>query len=148
MSRWQASRPSSPSCSPTSSIAGVAGPQSGPVIQGQVLERLVEGFGAKHRPLEERLRQLDEEVPRLQGEIDYLKMSLLNQADVLSEAHDLYHRFGDLPFEDRRAIVEAIVERITIGGEEIELALAALRPFPKMTAFGQRTPGVVCTFSH
>ena len=67
-------------------------------------------------------------------------MSLLNQADVLSEAHDLYHRFGDLPFEDRRAIVEAIVERITIGGEEIELALAALPPFPKMTAFGQRTP--------
>jgi site-specific DNA recombinase len=102
----------------------------------------VEGFGAKHRPLEERLRQLDEEVPHLQGEIDFLKMSLLNQADVLSEAHDLYHRFGDLPFEDRRAIVEAIVERITIGGEEIELALAALPPFPKMTAFGQRTPGV------
>jgi site-specific DNA recombinase len=87
-----------------------------------------------------RLRQLDEEVPRLQGEIDFLKMSLLNQADVLSEAHDLYHRFGDLPFEDRRAIVEAIVERITIGGEEIELALAALPPFPKMTAFGQTNP--------
>jgi site-specific DNA recombinase len=108
----------------------------------------VEGFGAKHRPLEERLRQLDEEVPRLQGEIDYLKMSLLNQADVLSEAHDLYHRFGDLPFEDRRAIVEAIVERITIGGEEIELALAALPPFPKMTAFGQRTPTVAFISCH
>jgi hypothetical protein len=67
---------------------------------------------------------------------------------VLSEAHDLYHRFGDLPFEDRRAIVEAIVERITIGGEEIELALAALPPFPMLTAFGQRTPGVVGISCH
>ncbi len=100
----------------------------------------VESFGAKHRPLEERLRQLDEEVPRLQGEIDFLRISLLNQAEVISEARDLYHRFEDLPFEDRRAIVEAIVERIQIGREEIELTLAALPSFPKMTAFGQHTP--------
>jgi hypothetical protein len=40
-------------------------------------------------------------------------------------------RFAELPFEDRRAMVEAIVESITIGREGIELTLAALPPFPK-----------------
>ena len=57
---------------------------------------------------------------------------------MISETRDLYHRFGDLAFEDRRAIVD----RVTNGREEIELTLAALPPVPKMTALSDRSPGI------
>jgi hypothetical protein len=40
------------------------------------------------------------------------------------------------------------VERITLGREEIELTLAALPPFPKMTADWQRIPGGAVIFCH
>src|ERR1700730_12486629 len=80
---------------------------------------------------EERLRQLDEAFPRLQGEIDYLKVSLLNKAEVISEARDLYQRFGDLPFEDRRTVVEATVECITIGREESSSRTPLSLRFPR-----------------
>jgi site-specific DNA recombinase len=82
------------------------------------------GFGERNRPLEERRRQLEEEIPRLQGEIDFLKIQQLSQASVLTEAQDLYTRWFDLSFEERRNIVETIVERITVGKEEIEITLS------------------------
>jgi site-specific DNA recombinase len=70
------------------------------------------GFGERNRPFEERRRQLEEELPRLQGEIDFLKIQQLFQTSVLTEAQDLYTRWFDLSFEERRGMVETIVERI------------------------------------
>jgi hypothetical protein len=46
---------------------------------------------------------LDEEIPRLQGEIDFLKIQHLSKEQLVSEAEDLYTRWDDLSPEDKRA---------------------------------------------
>ena len=82
------------------------------------------GFGARYNPLQERLDQLNTEIPRLQAEADYLKVNLLSADDVLSEAHDLYDRWPRLDREDRRRIVEHITDQIVVGQDDIEIHLA------------------------
>jgi site-specific DNA recombinase len=98
-----------------------------------------EGFGERYRPLEERARQLKEELPRLEAEIDFLSIQHLSSHEVVAEARDLYGRWGDLPFDERRAIIEAIVDRITVGKDEVEIDLAYLPSPSEMVAERDRS---------
>ena len=88
------------------------------------------GFGRRNRPMEERFQQLKSEIPRLQGEIDFLKINNLASAEIISEARDLYSRWQDLSAPDRRTIVENLVQRITIGKTEIDIDLCYMPPLP------------------
>lgn len=83
-------------------------------------------FARRHRPLAERRDQLELELPRLQAELDVLRISLLSRDEALVEARDLATRWGDLPEEEKRQIVEAITERIVVGRTEIEITLLHL----------------------
>jgi site-specific DNA recombinase len=80
-------------------------------------------FGERHRPLEERGEQLDGEIPRLQGEIDFLSIQQLSAADFATEAGTLYSRWTELSFAERREIVERVVEQVVVGSGEIEINL-------------------------
>jgi len=81
------------------------------------------GFGAKYHPLAERQKQLENEIPEVQAELDVLKISHLSQEEIVTEARDLYSRWTTLPYEERRRIVETITERIVIGDGDIEINL-------------------------
>lgn len=96
-----------------------------------------ESFGERDRPLEARLRQIETERPRLQGEIDFMKIQHLSSAEIVSEARDLYSRWGDLAFEEKRRIVETIVDRIVVGKGEINFDLCYL---PEETRSGSGCP--------
>ncbi len=48
-----------------------------------------EGFTVKYTPLSERMKQLDDQIPTLQGELDFLTIQHLSQEEVISEAIDL-----------------------------------------------------------
>ncbi len=82
-----------------------------------------QGFGKRNRPLEERLEGLSDEIPRLEAEIDVMTVRHLSSAEIVSEAQDLYARWYDLSFDERRSIVETIVDRITVGEDEISIDL-------------------------
>jgi site-specific DNA recombinase len=82
-----------------------------------------EDFSRRHKPLAERRSRLEEELPRLQAEADSLRIDLLSREETIDEARDLTTRWANLAFEERRQIVEAITDRITIGREEIEIDL-------------------------
>jgi site-specific DNA recombinase len=81
------------------------------------------GFGAKYRPLSERARQLEDEIPRAQAELDFLKISHLSQEEILADVRDLHSRWPALSPSEKREIVEAITERITVGDGEVEINL-------------------------
>jgi site-specific DNA recombinase len=96
-------------------------------------------FAERNGPLEERLRQLEDEIPKLQAEVDVLKLQVLSSDEVLAEARDLYARWPNLPFEDRRRIVEAVTDRILVGDNEITVHLAYLpHPPPSLPPSGRK----------
>ncbi len=99
----------------------------------------VEGFGDIYKPLEQRLAQLQSELPKLEGEIDSLKVNNLSADEVLSEANQLYARWPQLPGDAKRRIVEGILEKAVIGpGDKIELTLSYLPTSEEMLTSQQR----------
>jgi site-specific DNA recombinase len=97
-----------------------------------------EGFGREYQPLEERLRQIEAERPRVQGEIDFIRIQNLSRDEILSEARDLYSRWPDLAFEERRQVIESIVDRIVIGKDEVEIHLFYLPSAAEIAGNGER----------
>ncbi len=86
----------------------------------------MQGYGRQYRPLEERLNQLESEIPKLQAELDFAKIQFLSRDEILSEAKDLYTRWPRLPFEEKRNVLETITERVTVGSDEVAIDLCNL----------------------
>jgi len=53
----------------------------------------------------------------------HYRLSYLSQSEIVSEAQDLYARWPGPPAGERRTIVEAIVEKITISKDEVDIDL-------------------------
>jgi len=92
-------------------------------LEGQITPK---GFGDFYKPAEERLNQLATELPKLEAEVDFLKVNKLSADDVLHEATTLYDRWPKLPTQDKRKIVEALIEKIVIGNGEIDITFSHL----------------------
>lgn len=85
-----------------------------------------ESFIQHHRPKEERLKQIKDELPNIQSTLDFLRIQRASSDAVLEEAKDLYQRWPNLSFEEKRGIIEVITEKITVGKEDIAISLAYL----------------------
>ncbi|HVX65137.1 MAG TPA: hypothetical protein VHA11_00970, partial [Bryobacteraceae bacterium] len=88
--------------------------------------------------LEARLKQIETELPAAQGQLDFLKIQYLSSDQILSEARDLYSRWGDLEYAEKRKIVENITEKISVGRGEISIDLCYLPPASELVAEKQR----------
>lgn len=95
-------------------------------------------FGARNRPLEERLAQISAELPRLQGEIDFMTIEHVSASEIASQAQGLYDRWPALPSADRRALVETIVQRIEIAQDDISFDLNYLPSSAELVTDKQR----------
>jgi len=84
------------------------------------------GFGDIVKPAEQRLSQLQTELPKLQAEVDFLSVNNLSADEVAREATTLYERWPSLPSEDKRRIIEALVEKVEIGNGKIDITLSYL----------------------
>ena len=81
------------------------------------------GFGAKYHQFAERQNQLEDEIPQVEAERDVLKISLLSQDEVFSEAKDLFSRWQTLGTDEKRRIIETLIDRIHIFEDEVEIKL-------------------------
>ena len=88
--------------------------------------------------MEERLKALEDQLPRLKAEIDFLRIQNLSRDEIVSEAQDLYGRWADLLPEEKRHIVENVVDRITLGKGEVSIDLAYVPSRSEITTKGQR----------
>jgi site-specific DNA recombinase len=101
-------------------------------------EITMEGFGRHYKPLEERLKQIDGQIPEVQGEIDFLKIQYISSDQIFNEAKDLYSRWPQLMPEEKRKIIENITEKISIGKEDVTINLTYLPSSSELMASGQR----------
>lgn len=85
-----------------------------------------DSFAERHRPLEQRLAQLGTELPRLQAELDYLRISLVSGQQVLEDAKSLHDHWPTLDNTEKRQVIENITEAIVIGDSEVTINLSYL----------------------
>lgn len=83
-----------------------------------------ESFPKHYKPLEDRLNQIENQLPELLAEVDFLKIQALSSDTILRDAKDLYERWPQMPFEEKRTIIEVITDSITVGKEDIAIKLA------------------------
>lgn len=89
-----------------------------------------QGFGERYGPLEARLKALGDEIPRLQGEADFLAIQHLSSEEIVSQAQDVYGGWENLTPEEKRSIVEGIVEKILIYEDTVAIDLYHSPDYP------------------
>ena len=91
-----------------------------------------DGFGKFYGPLEERRKQLEIEIPRLEAEVDILKVSNLSAEEIASQARSLYDHWQTMRSEEKREIIEMITDKIVIGKDEITITLYGRHSYKDM----------------
>jgi site-specific DNA recombinase len=102
-----------------------------------------DGFSKFYRPLEERQKQLDHEIPQLEADLDVLKINHLSSDKILSEANDLYSRWPHLTRDEKQQIIESITEKIIIGKDEVAVNLCYFPGSQEMTTWQRKLPQAV-----
>ncbi|MCE9608861.1 MAG: recombinase family protein [Chthoniobacter sp.] len=100
----------------------------------------VERFKELNDPLEDRLRQLQEERVRLQAEVDVGRADTLSAEAVVEEALKLQELWPALDLERKRQIVQSLVQSITVDvdARRITLIFTCLPSSEETTNIQQR----------
>ncbi len=92
-----------------------------------------EGFGKIYRPLEDQDRALTAELPKLQAEVDAIEMRQISAEEVFAEATGLHRKWPHFGQEEKRRIVESIVEKITLSGDTIDITFSYMPSCEELT---------------
>ncbi len=76
------------------------------------------------KPLEIQVKQLEEQLPVLEAEVDFLKIEYLSSETVLDGAKDLFNNWTGMPFDEKRNIIELITNTITVNKSDINISLS------------------------
>jgi hypothetical protein len=92
-----------------------------------------EGFGKLYRPLEDQERALTAELPKLQAEADAIEMHQISAEEVFAEATGLHQKWPHFGQEEKRRIIESIVERVTLSGDTIDITFSYMASCEEFT---------------
>jgi len=90
-------------------------------------------FKDLYQPNDARKTQLEEEVPRIEAEVDLLRIEGLSSEQIIAEANDLHGAWPTMSVEERRNVVELLVKKVVIGEGEIDISLCYLPSFKDMS---------------
>ena len=97
-----------------------------------------EDFKKFNQPLSEQRGQMDEELVRLQSEIDVLRIDNLSSEQLVTEALDLHARWPEMSLDEKRRVAELMVRTIVVGDGEIEFNLVQLPSYQEITNWQNR----------
>ncbi len=89
-----------------------------------------EGFGKLYAPLEERSAQLEEEIPRIQGEIDFLKIERLSRDDMVVSVQSLAEQWSHMTLKEKQNIAQAMVHHIEVKEKTVVIHFAFMPNAP------------------
>ena len=95
------------------------------------------GFSKHYNPLHEQAQQLEGQIPKLNSEIKKLHEQMTNGDSAIQEAKQVQARWETMTIQEKRNIVESVLEVIIIGTEEIEVKLKRL---PHMVDSLEKSP--------
>lgn len=92
------------------------------------LQRQISGEGFKdiYAPLEQRKKQLEAELPKLEADVALARTHGLSANDVLREAGSLYGRWPSMPADQKRRVVEALIEKVVIEDGTVDITFSHL----------------------
>lgn len=91
-----------------------------------------EGFSKHYSPLYEQLQQKERNLEQIEGEIDALTIQTESSNMVFDEAKILQKDWMNKNRDEKRMIIEDIVDAILIGTEDIEIRLKGLPRAPSL----------------
>jgi len=94
-----------------------------------------EDFAKFYQPSEQRLRQIEKQMPEIEAEIDFQKIQSLSLDVIVEDGKELYNKWATLPFEEKRSIIEEITNKVVIHANRIDISLAYL-PEPHLLSNG------------
>lgn len=94
-----------------------------------------EDFAKFYKPSEQRLRQIEKQMPEIEAEIDFQKIQSLSIDVIVEDGKELYNKWATLPFEEKRSVIEEITNKIVIQADTIDISLAYL-PEPHLLSNG------------
>ena len=81
-------------------------------LDGQITPQ---GFGEFYKPAEARLNQLLGGLPKLEADVNRLKVNQISVEEVVHEARTLYKEWPKMDTDRKRSIVEMVFDKIEIG---------------------------------
>jgi site-specific DNA recombinase len=97
-----------------------------------------EQFKTRFQPLDERRIQIEEGMPKLEGEIAALSSETLSKDHVASEGRVFHSRWPGMTTEEKREIVELMVKRIDVSQTDLTISYC-YAPISKELPERQRT---------
>lgn len=104
------------------------------LVGSQTIDRA--NFSERFMPLKERKEQILAEIPRLQAEIDFAKTNRFAKDYLLQRATSFSSMWPVLNEDEKRRLVEDLVDRIEIGDESLHFVFSYS---PSITVLGKGT---------
>jgi site-specific DNA recombinase len=82
-----------------------------------------ETFSTRYEPLTAQRDTILHEIPRLQGEIDFIIGEELGRQYVVSQANTLQGLWPELTYAARQEIIKEVVERIVVSKESLNFVI-------------------------
>ena len=83
----------------------------------------IKDFKRRSGPIQERIKQVEVQLPSLDDEIESLRSETFNMVDFVSDGEAMIKAWPDYDLVQKRQIVESIVDRIVIENENVEFHL-------------------------
>lgn len=88
-----------------------------------------EQFKERFQPLDAQRKALEREIPRLEGELDELSTQGLSCEHIAAQGRNFHEEWPSMTEDQRRAIVELILQDIVVGKDDIAVNLFTIPIF-------------------